>query len=82
MRRSSWRRRSARSCSPTTCPARTPHLRQQINGHGYLAVTAEPDAVTAEFKVLRDVQDPRSRIRTEATWQVRAGNPRARPVEA
>jgi alkaline phosphatase D len=61
--------------------ARTPQLRQQINAHGYLAVTAEPDGVTAEFKVLRDVTDPNSRIHTEATWVVRPGHPRARVVE-
>jgi alkaline phosphatase D len=66
---------------PDDVSGRTPQLRQQLNGHGYLTVTAEPDALTAEFRVLRDVQDPRSRIRTEATWRVRPGNPRARRVD-
>ena len=66
---------------PQDVSARTPQLRQQINAHGYLGVTVEPDAVTAEFRVLRDVEDPDTRIRTEATWRVRAGDPRARPVE-
>jgi len=58
--------------------ARTPHLRQQINAHGYLTVTAEPDRLTATFRTLDDVQDPRSAITTEGTWQVDAGDPTPR----
>jgi alkaline phosphatase D len=66
---------------PDDVSRRTPQLRQQLNGHGYLTVTAEPDQVTAEFRVLRDVQQPRSPIRTRATWRIRAGEPRAREVQ-
>jgi phosphodiesterase/alkaline phosphatase D-like protein len=57
--------------------ARTPQLRQQINAHGYLAVTIEPERLTADFQVLDDVADPRSAIGTAATWEVTPGQPRA-----
>jgi alkaline phosphatase D len=67
---------------PDDVSRRTPQLRQQLNGHGYLVVTTEPEQVTADFKVLRDVQDAQSPIRNRATWRIRAGNPRARRVEA
>jgi hypothetical protein len=67
---------------PDDVSRRTPQLRQQWNGHGYLTVTTESDRVTAEFRILRDVQDPRSRISTRATWRIGAGEPRAREVEA
>ena len=40
--------------------ARTPQLRQQLNAHGYLAVTVEPERLTARFQVLDDVTDPDS----------------------
>ena len=63
---------------PDDVSRRTPQLRQQLNGHGYLTVTTEPEQVTAEFRVLRDVQQARSPIRTRATWRIRAGEPRAR----
>jgi alkaline phosphatase D len=59
---------------------RTPQLRQQINGHGYLTVVADPDAVTATFRVLDDVARANSAIRTEAVWEVAAGDHRARPA--
>jgi phosphodiesterase/alkaline phosphatase D-like protein len=57
--------------------ARTPQLRQQINAHGYLAVTVERERLTADFQVLDDVADPASAIRTAATWDVTPGEPRA-----
>ncbi len=63
---------------PQDVSARTPHLRQQINAHGYLTVAVEPDRLTATFRVLDDVQDPRSAITTAATWQVDAGEPTPR----
>jgi alkaline phosphatase D len=66
---------------PDDVSRRTPQLREQLNGHGYLTVTTEPDQVTAEFRVLRDVQDAASTIRTRSTWRIDAGDPRARPVE-
>jgi alkaline phosphatase D len=57
--------------------ARTPQLRQQINAHGYLAVTVEPERLTADFEVLDEVTDPTSGISTAATWEITPGNPRA-----
>ena len=60
--------------------ARTPQLRQQLNAHGYLTVTAEPDRLTATFRVLDDVTDARTAITTAATWQVDAGDPTPREV--
>jgi alkaline phosphatase D len=59
---------------------RTPHLRQQVNRHGYLSVAIEPERLTARFQVLDDVNDPASAITTEATWQVDAGDPVAHPA--
>ena len=62
---------------PADVSARTPQLRQQINAHGYLTVTVERDRLTAAFRVLEDVADADSAVRTEATWHVNAGTPRA-----
>ncbi len=59
---------------------RTPHLRQQLNNHGYLTVEVTPDELTARFRVLDDVADARSAISTAATWTVAAGDPVARKV--
>lgn len=59
---------------------RTPQLRQQLDGHGYLVIDATPEAVTAEFRMLADVGDPDSAISTDATWQVEPGDPEAREV--
>ena len=63
---------------PADVSARTPQLRQQINAHGYLTVTVEPDRLTAAFRILEDVANADSAIRTEATWHVDSGSPRAR----
>jgi alkaline phosphatase D len=57
--------------------ARTPQLRRQINAHGYLTVAIERERLTATFRVLDDVGDARSPIRTESAWQIVAGTPRA-----
>jgi alkaline phosphatase D len=54
---------------------RTPQLRQQINEYGYLVVAVTPDELTATFRVLDDVKDPKSAISTAATWKVAAGDP-------
>ena len=62
---------------PADVTARTPQLRQQLNAHGYLAVDVEPERLTADFRVLDDVIDPDSAIRTAATWEVTPGDPRA-----
>jgi alkaline phosphatase D len=64
---------------PADVSARTPQLRQQINAHGYLTVTVMHDELTTAFRVLDDVADPDTAVRTEATWQVDAGTPRAVP---
>ena len=62
---------------PADVSARTPQLRQQLNAHGYLAVTVEPELLTARFEVLDDVMDPDTGIRTAATWDITPGAPRA-----
>jgi alkaline phosphatase D len=54
---------------------RTPQLRQQINEYGYLVVAVTPDELTATFRVVDDVADPKTAIGTAATWKVAAGNP-------
>ena len=65
---------------PADVSARTPHLRQQLNAHGYLRVDVEPERLTATFKVLGDVQRSDSPIATAATWVVDAGDPVTRPA--
>jgi len=62
---------------PADVSARTPHLRQQLNEHGYLAVELTPDQMTARFQVVADVQDAASAVTTAATWTVTPGTPRA-----
>jgi alkaline phosphatase D len=57
---------------------RTPHLREQLNHHGYLAVEVTPDRLTARFQVVDDVVDPDSAVRTASTWVVDAGDPISR----
>ncbi|MGK2946987.1 MAG: alkaline phosphatase D family protein [Acidimicrobiales bacterium] len=56
---------------------RTPQVRQQTNGHGYLTVEVTPDELTVAFRVLDDVADADSAITTAATWAVAAGDPQA-----
>ncbi len=65
---------------PDDVSGRTPQLRQQLNGHGYLAVEVTPAQVTVRFQVLDDVADPASAISTAATWVVDAGDPTAHPA--
>lgn len=60
---------------PDDVSGRTPHLREQLNEHGYLTVAVTPAQVTAAFRVLDDVTDPASAISTASTWVVTAGNP-------
>lgn len=62
---------------PADNRARNPHLRQQLDEHGYLAVELTPDRLTAEFRVVADVADPDSAVSTAATWFVEPGAPRA-----
>jgi hypothetical protein len=65
---------------PADVSGRTPHLREQLNEHGYLTVAVTPEQVTATFRVLDDVTDPASAISTASTWVVRAGDPNAQPA--
>ena len=62
---------------PADVTARTPQLRHQINGHGYLKVEVTPDAVAASFEVLDDVQDVDSPITTRLRVSIAAGSPEA-----
>ena len=56
---------------------RTPQLRQQMNGHGYLTAQVTPETVAVSFRVLDDVTRPDSAIATVATYRVDAGSPEA-----
>ena len=53
---------------PSDVRTRNPHVRQQLNEHGYLAVAITPDRLTARFQVVADVADPASAVSTAATW--------------
>ena len=59
---------------------RTPHLREQLNNHGYLTVDIEPERLTARFRVLADVSQADTSISTASTWQVTPGDPNAQQV--
>ena len=54
---------------------RTLQLREQLNKHGYLTVEATPDKLTAKFRVLAEVTDPKTAVSTASTWIVNAGDP-------
>jgi alkaline phosphatase D len=56
---------------------RSPQVRQQLNGHGYLAVEVTPTQVRAAFQVLDDVADPQSAIATRLSCTITAGSPDA-----
>ena len=56
---------------------RSPQVREQINGHGYLTVDITPDRLQGSFQVLDDVTDPASAISTRLTCTLRAGSPEA-----
>jgi alkaline phosphatase D len=59
---------------PADVSPRTPHLREQLNGHGYLKVDVTPDAVRAWFQVLDDVSDEDSAIATELVVRIDDGS--------
>jgi alkaline phosphatase D len=65
---------------PDDVSPRTPQLREQLNGHGYLAVEITPAELTVRFRVLADVTDAASAIETASTWKVTAGSPEATPT--
>lgn len=60
--------------------ARTPHLREQLDHHGYLEVELTPDRLTAQFQVVADVADPASAVSVASRWVVDAGDPVTRPA--
>lgn len=63
---------------PVDVSVRNPHLRQQLNDHGYLTVAVTPERLTVVFRCIEDVGDPDTAITTKATWVVAAGDPVAR----
>ncbi len=62
---------------PADITGQSPQVRQQINGHGYLAVEVTPERVHARFRILDDVADPSSAISTRLTCTIEAGSPQA-----
>ena len=62
---------------PADVTGRSPQVRQQINGHGYLAVEVTPERLRRTFRVLDDVADPASAITTRLTCTIEAGSPSA-----
>jgi alkaline phosphatase D len=62
---------------PDDVTARSPQVRRQINGHGYLAVAVSPEQVRATFRVLDDVADPASAISTRLACTIMAGSAEA-----
>ena len=50
-----------------------PQIHHTVERHGYLTVRVEPERLTATFKVLDDVGQADSGIRTDSTWQIDAG---------
>ena len=63
---------------PVDVSVRNPHLRQQLNDHGYLTVAVTPERLTVVFRCIEDVGDPDTAITSKATWVVTAGDPVAR----
>lgn len=55
--------------------ARTPHLLEQINAHGYLTVDVTDEELTVAFRCVDEVTDRDSPVRTRSTWRVRPGDP-------
>jgi alkaline phosphatase D len=66
---------------PEDVSGRTPQLREQLNGHGYLTVLVEPEQLSVAFRMLADVADAASPIETASSWVVAAGSPEARRQE-
>ena len=76
-RPSSCRRPISSPLFPADVTERSPQVRRQINGHGYLAVEVTPERVRASFQVLDDVTDPASAISTQLACTIEAGSPEA-----
>jgi hypothetical protein len=62
---------------PADVTERSPQVRRQLNGHGYLAVEVTPDRVRATFRVLDDVTDAGSGISTPLACTIETGSPEA-----
>lgn len=54
---------------------RTPQVRQQMNGHGYMTVEVGRERLSVAFRLLDDVADPESDMATVATYDVMPGSP-------
>ncbi|MDQ3351346.1 MAG: alkaline phosphatase D family protein [Actinomycetota bacterium] len=61
-------------------PAVNPHVRHAVVRNGYLLAEITRDAVEAQFRIVEDPADRESRVETESTWRVTAGDKRARRV--
>lgn len=55
--------------------ARNPHIREQLNNHGYLGVEVTPDRLTAQFHTVDNVTKADSPVTLASTWVVDAGDP-------
>jgi alkaline phosphatase D len=62
---------------PDDVTGRSPQVRRQLNGHGYLTLEVTPERVQAWFRVLDDVADPASAISTPLACTIEAGSPQA-----
>jgi hypothetical protein len=62
---------------PADVTGRSPQVRRQLNGHGYLTVEVNRASVLAHFHVLDDVGDAASPISTKLTCTITAGSPEA-----
>ena len=62
---------------PDDVTGRSPQVRRQLNGHGYLTLEVTPEQRTAWFRVLDDVADPASAIATPLACTIEAGSPQA-----
>ena len=62
---------------PADVTERSPQVRRQLNGHGYLVLDVTPDRVHASFRLLDDVSDPASAISTPLACAIDAGSPAA-----
>ena len=64
---------------PADVTERSPQVRRQLNGHGYLVLDVTPDRVHASFRLLDDVSDPGQRHLDAARLRDRRRLPRPPP---
>jgi alkaline phosphatase D len=60
---------------PADVSGRTPHLRRQLNGHGYCTVSVTREECSVSFRILDDVADATTDVATAASYVVAAGSP-------